>query len=97
MKATIIILALTICVAQHSVAGEPLDPWNALPGATAYELKVAFNTTLVSSDALAWSDGRTALITYWRGGPAATYYRCVDYKDADFRTTGHSCWELESR
>ena len=93
----IIILALTIFGAQHSAAQEPPDPWRALPGNTAYELKVTFNTTLISSDALAWPDGRTALITYWRGGPAATYYRCVDYKDADFQSTGHSCWQLDSR
>jgi len=46
--------------------------------------------------ALYESDARTALITYWRGGPADTYYRCVDYEDADFRSTGHFCWQLDS-
>ncbi len=97
MRAAITILVLTTFGAQYAAAQAQPDPWKALPGTTAYELKVTFHAILTSSDALAWPDGRSALVTYWQGGPADTYYRCIDYKDADFRSTGHSCWELSSQ
>ena len=93
----VVFLLLSYLVGAHAAAQELTDPWKALPDTTAYELKMTFRAILISSDAVTLSDARTALITYWRGGPADTYYRCVDYEDADFQSTGHFCWQLDSQ
>jgi hypothetical protein len=93
---SMITLVLVSAAAIDAVAQTPKDPWHALPGTTAHDLIVTYGAVLVSSDALGWPDGRSALITYWRGGPSDTYYRCVDYKDANFHPTGHACWQLEA-
>jgi hypothetical protein len=95
--ASITALLLATVGIQFALAQTPPDPWKALPGTTAYDLKTTFRAELVSSDALSWADGRSVLITYWRGGPSDTYYRCADFKGADFQSTGHSCWELVGR
>jgi hypothetical protein len=96
-KLSIVVFALTFFVAQYVLGQELPDPWKALPGTTAYDLKQMNNATLISSDAVAWPDGRSALVTYWRGGPTDTYYRCVDFVDSNIQSTGHSCWVLDSR
>jgi hypothetical protein len=93
---SIIILVLMSAAAGYAAAQAPNDPWTALPSTTAHDLTVTFRAVLISSDALGWPDGRSALITYWRGGPSDAYYRCVDYKDANFQSTGHACWQLEA-
>ncbi len=89
-----IAFALTSGAALHAVAQAPNDSWTVLPDISEQDLTVMFRAVLVSSDALALSNGRSVLITYWRGGPRATYYRCVDYESPSFQSTGQTCWRL---
>jgi hypothetical protein len=94
MKHATMFLLLTIAVTTRTIPQELSEPWKLVPATTAYELKISQRAVLVSSDALAWSDGRIAMITYWRGGPTDTYYRCIDFEVTDSQSDGHTCWEL---
>ena len=93
---TVLLAVTLILLASFAWTQEFTDPWEAMPGETAATIRASepLGTTLISSDALSWPDGRSALITYWRAEGRDFIYRCVDYKNADFQATGHICWLL---
>lgn len=80
-------------VLATAAAAEP--SWVARPGISPHQLLVEQGGALVSSDAVARPDGGQALIVYIRVD--AGYFRCIDWRDASFRTTGEVCYELTAR
>jgi len=57
-----------------------------------------YKSELISTDALSWPDGRSALITYIKisniKDDSYWYYRCVDFMTVDFQENGQMCYEL---
>lgn len=81
--------------------------WVAIPGYTLWDLysnggsqqdKIKRETKLVSSSNASWPDGRQALITYIEVSQENKkwLYRCVDFTDKSFQSTGQMCYELRS-
>ena len=88
-----------ICFAVVGVtnAGDDIPPtqWEMIPGLSAHMIVAEKSGTLVSSDALPWPDGRSALITYYRASDGI--YRCTDFKDESYRDMGFVCHKLVPR
>ena len=77
-------------------AGARSEPsWVARPGLSPHQLLVGRGGALVSSDALSRPDGAQVLIVYIKVD--AQYFRCIDWRDSSFRTTGEVCYELSAR
>jgi hypothetical protein len=86
-------LAAALVWAAHAQTPEvPSDQWELRPGLSTYALLQSRGGELVSTSALPWPDGRSALILYIKA--AGSYFQCVDYKDASFQNTGFICYEL---
>ena len=68
--------------------------WTLVPGVTSAGIALTGQWHMKTSNALRWSDGRCALITYWATREQKTrYLRCIDYMDANFHDTANSCYQ----
>jgi hypothetical protein len=76
-------------------AAAPSPRWQKVSGATSASIAITGQWHVQTSNALRWSDGRVALITYWttQHGRTIRYLRCIDYMDANFNDTGNSCYQ----
>lgn len=86
------LLVLPSSVARGDSRELPSDHWVIQPGLSAHELFVRRGAELVSTDALSWSDGRSALVLYIRADEF--YFRCVDFRTASFGPNGFPCFQL---
>lgn len=84
-------LLISALVRADSLEPQP-DHWQLRPELTAHELLSNQGAQLISTDAVSWPDGRSALILYIQTGKEL--YRCVDFRDASFRANGFICFQL---
>ncbi len=63
------------------------------------ETRGRYESHIVGTDALSWPDGRSALVTTIEllgvSEDRQWLYRCVEYKDENFGSTGETCWRLK--
>jgi len=74
----------------HKENDEDKD-WVIVPGATSalLQLTSARKWELTGTAGLSWSDGRQAVVTFWRSN--GIYLRCFDYFTADMKSAGGLC------
>ena len=94
VSAFIVIIFILLPVHTFAEGDVPRDKfeWKPIPGLTSAELAIGQEWDLISSDALSWPDGRSALLTYWENKKSSFFLRCVDFRDASFQHTGGSCY-----
>jgi hypothetical protein len=90
----LVVLALIMLTAAPAAAQDPArdSQWIPEPGTSARD-HLATGARIVSTDALTWPDGRSALIVYL--AKDSEVFRCIDWYNRDFTPTGFSCNRLE--
>lgn len=79
-----------------TASASPATRWTLVPGVTSASIALSGQWDMKTSNALRWSDGRCALITYWATADKDAryrYLRCIDYMDANFQDTANSCYQ----
>lgn len=89
--ASVLLGALALPLSAGNAQETPLNQWEMLPGTDMREL-VKDGATIVSTSALVWPDGISALTTLLT--KADDVWRCIDWYDVNFRANGFMCYRL---
>ena len=89
-----VVLAGLVAATAATANASPATRWTLVPGVSSASIALSGQWHMKTSNALRWSDGRCALITYWATADKdARYLRCIDYMDANFQDTANSCYQ----
>jgi len=93
-KKTILKIVATIlfCIINLSYAQGIPKQWEMIPKLSTYYLIHKENGKIISSNNITWPDGRSGLVIYIK--TKQNIYRCIDWKDKDFRNTAYICYKL---
>ena len=86
------LLITGLVISLKSPAQEVPTQWEAQPGLAVHEIISNKGGKIISTDALPWPDGRSALILYIK--TKTEVFRCVDWKQSDFQDSGFMCFKL---
>ena len=87
-----IVATILFCIINLAYGKEHPKQWEKVPNQSVYNLIHKHNGQIVSSSYVTLPDGRSGLITYIEA--KNNIYRCIDWKDKDFRNTGYTCDKL---
>ena len=90
-RAILVAVALSCFVVEGKAVEqrEPHQAWRMVVPLRSGDLANE-KAELISSAGLSWPDGRQAIVTFWKAENSV--FRCIDYFDKSFQSTGGVCY-----